>query len=76
MEGTHNNDNSDPWTTLSAATERVIDQLEPHKQQREDRGGNRETSDRSEQEQKDHGDYVATRLREWRAWERRISGKG
>jgi hypothetical protein len=77
MEGTHHNDNEEfTFTSLAAATARVVDRLRSDKQQDEHSQGDSNAEGRSEKDEKQHRESVEYRLREWRAWERRISGKG
>lgn len=54
----------------------VVDQLYTHENHDEQRTDNRERGDADKQKCEDHSRYVDHRLREWRVWERRISGKG
>lgn len=64
------------FTRIGVAASRVIDRLDSDKQKNEDCGGNREPKRQSEKEEEQNRNYVDHRLREWRAWERRINGKG
>lgn len=50
--------------------------LEPHEERDEERAHYCERSKRDKEKGEDHGEYVDNRLREWAAWEQRISGKG
>jgi hypothetical protein len=69
---TPTNDNSElTFQPLAAATARV---LQGDKDQDEKAGRDANTSDRDEQKQRDQRDYVAQRLRELRAFERRANG--
>ena len=70
------NDNSDPWTTISAATERVVKRLDRDKERNEECADDCQRSQGDKQKSEDHSRYVDHRLREWRAWERRVNGKG
>ena len=66
----------DTFTFLAVAAARVVDQLCTHENHDEQRTDNRERGDADKQKGEDHSRYVDHRLREWRVWERRISGKG
>jgi len=63
------------FTSLAAATARVVDRLSPDKQQDEHSQGDTNAEGRSEKDETQHRAYVENRLREIRSWEARISGK-
>ena len=63
----------DTFHSLSLATRRVVDRLRnPHEQADGNREGEADASDRDEQKSEQHKEYVEYRLRELRAFERRI----
>lgn len=70
----YDNDNTDPWKTLAAATASAILKISE-----DDQGPTeteRETADRQKkQKEKAHRDFVARRLRDIAAFERRVSGR-
>jgi hypothetical protein len=69
MESSNDNE---PLTfqTLSAATDRVLDQLK----QKQDRAGHGQTPEAEAEKTEQNGEYVDQRLREYRAFERRAGG--
>ena len=71
------NDNSElTFTRIGLAAARVVDGLDTHKERNEHGAHDCERSHRDKEKSEDHSRYIDDRLREWRAWERRISGKG
>ena len=61
------------FTRIGLAAQRVTDRLRnPHEQADGSREGEADASDRDEQKSEQHKEYVEYRLRELRAFERRI----
>lgn len=70
------NDNDEfSFITLSAATRNVTRYLGMDKKQDEQREGKDERDRRDEEKRKAHSDYVAKRVSDIAAFERRVAGK-
>jgi hypothetical protein len=76
MEGTHDDDELS-FITLSAATRNVTRYLtkEHKKQENEERPADANNGGDAEKHPDDQRKYIMHRLRELRAWERKLSGK-
>lgn len=68
------NDNKNPWQTLSAATDKVLVNL--NKQTEEESGEDRKTSDGAKDKSADRLEYVERRVRDIAAFERLFNENG
>jgi len=72
----HDNDNEHlSFITLVAATRNVVRYLEPHKNEDEHSERDPASSGADEKKRAEEREYVENRLKEIRAWERKISGR-
>jgi hypothetical protein len=62
------------FISLAAATANVTRYLGLNKQKDEDACGDRDSRDAEEKKRHENREYIEHRLRELRAWERKISG--
>ena len=75
MEGTHDNDDEElTFITLSAATQNVIRYLGLDEKKDEECSNDRQSGDRKEEIQREKMRYVARRLADLSAFERRANG--
>jgi hypothetical protein len=79
-----NNDNLDPWTSIGLQTNLILNRLRneqairdlvsSEEKKEEPSGEDSKPSNQDERRDTEHEEYVATRCREIRAWEKRARG--
>lgn len=69
---THDNDNSDTWISLAAATANVVRWLEGSEQKKEDAQRDAEQNTKNEQQREQQRAYIEQRLRDVAAFEERF----
>lgn len=81
MDGTHDNDNSDPWCSIGLQAALIVNKLRlqaqltnSNEQKNEDRKCEPDPGSGDEQKRAEQREYVEQRLRELAAFERRVGG--